>query len=240
MPKQQRAQERRDQVGQWVRTGLVSVTIAKPIVDLVRSAWAKRFMKEPPKPTPRNAVEAVRAKIEEQIPLTQAQFEALTKAVSDRLNDVSHQARDLATKVARVPARLDKRVWWATGLTVGFVAASTAAFVITRRRLHAPAADELVEIATGANGSAPSAAGDRLRGIVNRITRRNATQSASATAAVLETDPAVIAQALFIGNVHTMIYHPKTSDRLPSDANRIYFRTKDEAEAAGYRPANGE
>jgi metal binding Ada-like protein len=41
----------------------------------------------------------------------------------------------------------------------------------------------------------------------------------------------------YIGNVQTHIYHADTAPNLPGEDNREYFATRDEAEAAGYRPS---
>lgn len=41
--------------------------------------------------------------------------------------------------------------------------------------------------------------------------------------------------APFIGNIRTMIYHEADDDNLPSEENRIYFMSEEEARAAGYR-----
>ena len=46
--------------------------------------------------------------------------------------------------------------------------------------------------------------------------------------------------APFVGNARTMVYHPSDSAHLPSEDNRVYFRSEQEAEDAGYRPAVGE
>lgn len=41
----------------------------------------------------------------------------------------------------------------------------------------------------------------------------------------------------YVGNLNTRIYHEATDNNLPNEENRTYFATPDEAEAAGYRPA---
>ncbi len=43
--------------------------------------------------------------------------------------------------------------------------------------------------------------------------------------------------AAFVGNRRSKIYHAPDAASLPAPANRVYFRTRDEAEAAGYRAA---
>ena len=41
----------------------------------------------------------------------------------------------------------------------------------------------------------------------------------------------------YVGNVQTHIYHAATAPNLPGEENREYFATREEAEAAGYRPS---
>lgn len=45
------------------------------------------------------------------------------------------------------------------------------------------------------------------------------------------------ANAPYIGNSHTKVYHAATDANLPDEENRVYFDTREEAEALGYRPA---
>ena len=44
----------------------------------------------------------------------------------------------------------------------------------------------------------------------------------------------------FIGHKSTRIFHPLTSANLPSEENRVYFKSEDEAVAAGFRRAERE
>ena len=44
----------------------------------------------------------------------------------------------------------------------------------------------------------------------------------------------------FIGHKNTQIFHPATSANLPSEENRVYFKSEDEAIAAGFRRAERE
>lgn len=41
----------------------------------------------------------------------------------------------------------------------------------------------------------------------------------------------------YVGNVQTHIYHAAAAPNLPGEENREYFATREEAEAAGYRPS---
>jgi hypothetical protein len=44
----------------------------------------------------------------------------------------------------------------------------------------------------------------------------------------------------FIGHKNTRIFHPVTSANLPSEENRVYFKSEDEAIASGFRRAERE
>lgn len=44
------------------------------------------------------------------------------------------------------------------------------------------------------------------------------------------------AEYAYIGNLNSKVYHSMTCSSLPKEENRIYFITRDEAEAAGYTP----
>ncbi len=240
--------DRQAQIGQLVRTGIVSASLLRPVIEVVSANWRRN---NPPAAAAKaghamkNTVDTVRGKLEDQLPLTQAQFEHLTKAVAERLEEVTSHTRHIADTVGAYPAKVDKRVWWASGIVVGFVAAGVTAFVITRRRLAAPVVDEFVELAANTNGHTTDSSQDRPRGNVNRPTHSNHAGSDAyfthaPTAAATATDAALLASAQYIGNINTMIYHPKNSANLPAEVNRVPFPSREAAEAAGYRPASGE
>lgn len=70
------------------------------------------------------------------------------------------------------------------------------------------------------------------------------TQTQPATAPVTPTVPTTTAAQpsgssarRYVGNLNTRIYHEATDANLPNEENRAYFATPEEAEAAGYRPA---
>lgn len=53
--------------------------------------------------------------------------------------------------------------------------------------------------------------------------------------------PAEANAALFIGNIHSMIYHQAGDmEHLPAEENRVYFATEDEAREAGFRRNKAE
>lgn len=68
------------------------------------------------------------------------------------------------------------------------------------------------------------------------------TQASPATSTASEAQPEPRVQGTpmerrYVGNLNTRIYHEATDNNLPNEENRTYFATPDEAEAAGYRPA---
>lgn len=234
------------QAGQWLRAGAMSAAVIKPVVDQMMS-----------KRTSAKAVASqasdLRTRLEDQLPLTQQQIEKLAKSISDRMADLSDQAQFAAKRVIRRADNVDGRIWWATGITLGFAAAGVTAFVVTRRRMAAQSqAEDLVALPQPTENGHLSPT-DRLRSAVSRITQRPATPPSdtaaspmTAATAVAENDriiglgTALANEAQFVGNIKTLIFHRKDSDHLPAEENRIYFRNEQEAEGAGYRAATGE
>jgi competence protein ComEC len=54
------------------------------------------------------------------------------------------------------------------------------------------------------------------------------------------TDGGAAGSGQVIGNRRTRVYHVGARGRLPAPENRVYFRSAQEAEQAGYRPAGGQ
>jgi predicted PurR-regulated permease PerM len=194
-----------------------------------------RFAPPPPPPTNKvsDTLSALRERLEDQLPLTQAQIERLAKVISDRVIDVSTQAQQTLMKTAR---KADRRVWWLAGITVGFGVAAATTFTILRRRARM---EEVMEESftlsqDHANGQTP--AEERLQNAVTRAIHRENGPDAVTTATVT----GVPAGVHFVGNVRTMIFHDASSEHLPAEEHRIYFRSEEDARAAGYRPALGE
>lgn len=209
---------RSERVGAWVRTGLVSASLAKPVVDILRQRRAAN--------TPTPAV-AARGRLGDVLPLTQAQIESLARDLSGRMGGARQQARTIAGRVAGYPAKVDRRVWWAAGAAVGFIAAGVTAFVLARRRLARTEEMEALVVVPAANGQ--HAPADRLKGIVSRLTRRDADTATQPGAVGVQTSVAVV------GNLRTMVYHQPDSDHLPAEDNRVYFTSEQDAIDAGYR-----
>jgi methylphosphotriester-DNA--protein-cysteine methyltransferase len=47
-------------------------------------------------------------------------------------------------------------------------------------------------------------------------------------------------EAIFVGNIKTLVYHEAASAHLPSEDNRQYFHSEAEAQQAGFRRAENE
>lgn len=75
--------------------------------------------------------------------------------------------------------------------------------------------------AMATSGTGAAAASETRSSILNTVNSQTATAE----------------NAAFIGNTHTHVYHNATDSNLPSEENRAYFATAEDAEAAGYRPA---
>lgn len=222
-----------DKTWQRVRTGVMSAALLKPVID--------QFLQT------RKSRSAI-GKIVDQMPLSSEQSEQIEKLatlISDRVIELTSQAQTTIRKT-------DKRVWWATGLALGFATAGAVTFAVVRRRMTQVEieVDETIilpdDSTTGTNNGYRSPI-DQLKNAVGRLSQRQnpdnahteTAQSGNTLAATaLEDSP--LANAPFVGNARTMVYHPSDSVHLPAEDNRVYFRTQQEAENAGYRPAVGE
>jgi hypothetical protein len=182
----------------------------------------------------------------------------LRKQAVSRLEDARQQF--LATKTYdtlkdTVPmlAKLDNRKargsgtrLWVIGAVVGLLAAGIAGFVILRRQLGAAPEEQLVELpqsgsrtgsrtetnGTGAANREPLATEPGALSGLRAVAQKQGIDSMS------DIDTARDANAApFVGNIHTKVYHDATDANLPTEENRVYFASEDEARKAGYRPS---
>jgi hypothetical protein len=164
-------------------------------------------------------------------------IDAVVKALSARVNDLSGQVQGLTSRLAvRRSEAAARRAWWIAGISVGFVSAGAAAFLIARRRQHLRAEQDLVALPTPPAANGHHSPAEQVRNTLSRLTRRAGSQTGTEPA-MQATATTATAKAAFVGNVHTMVYHPSDSEHLPAEENRIYFASEDEAIEAGYRPA---
>ena len=220
-----------DSTWQRVRTGIMAVSLLKPDIDQVTQS---RSNKKPVsvKASQANPWVELRAKVEEQIAETQTQIEKLTKNVGDSAQTLTNQAQIAAATTLR---KAGKRVWWATGLTLGFSVAGLVTYLVVRRRMAGKVAEETLIPLPDANSNGHHSPEDHLRNAVAQVTRHTAVSGTSNATTATATQAAP-----FIGNSRTMIYHLATSANLPSVEHRMYFQTEAEAIADGYRAAEGE
>jgi hypothetical protein len=154
---------------------------------------------------------------------------------------------------------------WLVGVGVGLVAAGTAAYVLVRRRMEQSLEEPVLDVpvmGTNGTGAHLRAAEERMAQeqsaatlaerpaarppqsppaappVAERAESRQQTALAecSGTGAG-EAAPAgaPTAEAPFIGNIRTLVYHKADDENLPAEENRIYFASEDEAREAGYR-----
>lgn len=236
-----KTQERSFRVAPLLGAGVLSASLLKSSFDRVTQARD-------------SVVKNAKNAMPDQLPatmLSQLQLDHLAQAIADRAADFSGQMQGVAGRfTGKSKPQPNYRAWWIAGIGLGFAAAGATAYVITRRRMHQQAAQELVALPTPMTNNGHHSPQQRLRGVVSNIMRRDAGDQPATSAAVGTANTATMtttefevadpSQAQFIGNIRTMIYHPSDSDHLPSEDNRIYFRSEDDAQAAGYHKAENE
>lgn len=220
---------------QWFRLGLISATVMTPLV----SRWQTL-----------RAAERARALWE-------------ARQTAPRLPWAHRMAEQAELPPLARKSNPNAGIWLA-GVLVGLIAAGTATYALARRRQQNES--ELLELPWArANGKAPHSA-EQARHFLGRSGRthgesghqeRSATattpqangaatgeQQATAGAATLEGAPldgaAESETTPIIGNTRTMVYHEAGDANLPTEENRVYFVSAQEAEARGYRAGRGE
>jgi hypothetical protein len=217
---------------QWFRLGLISATVVTPLV----SRWQTL-----------RAAERARALWE-------------ARQTAPQLPWAHRRAEEAALPSLARKSNPNTGLWLA-GVLVGLSAAGTATYVLARRRQQNEG--ELFELPWArANGKSPHPA-DLARTFLGRSghtsgepshPERSATGSAaqgavattpqaSAGAALKDAPPNGAAErttAPIIGNMHTMVYHEAGDANLPTEENRIYFASAQEAEARGYHAGRGK
>lgn len=220
-----------DSTWQRVRTGVMTAAMLKPVIDQVLQA---RNGKAPVvQPTSDNPWMELRARVEEQIAEAQMQIEKLAKKVTGSAQSLSNQAQMAAVQTLR---KTDKRVWWASGLALGFGVAALFTFIFVRRRVQGQMNEETLIPLPDANGTGHHVTDEQLRNAVAQVKQRQNTVGGASTG----TSTTATQAAPFIGNSRTLVYHKATSENLPAIENRVYFASETEAKAEGYRPAEGE
>jgi hypothetical protein len=208
----------------------MAVAMLKPVVDQVLQARSRNT--PAPQPEASNPWTDLRARIEDQITDTQSQIEKLAKNVTEGAQTLTNQAQSAAVQTLK---KTNKRVWLFGGIAVGFGVAGLITFLVTRRRMQAQMDDDTLIPLPDVNSNGHYAPEDQLKNAVAQVKQRQ--QNFGGTSS---TNTTTQTAAPFVGNAHTLVYHPADSDHLPAEENRIYFQSEQEAKDAGYRAAEGE
>lgn len=227
--------------GAWFRVGLASATIATPLI----SRWNDLRANERVRDFADEAEERIR---DYGAWAPWSRGKRLEREAVAMVREVSKRATGQRSRAASAI--------WLVGVGLGLVAAGTGAYLLVRRRLDAEADESLIAViaspdtanghshthdveSRSSDGSAPASDQSAAMG---EDEASDATPTAPSAAAEDEppAEEAGIAtetlqEALFIGNIRTMVYHEADAEGLPAEENRIYFATEEEARAAGFR-----
>jgi hypothetical protein len=197
----------------WFRLGMVSATAMAPLVTRWRSLRA-----------------AERAR-------------ALWEASQERASLLHIPGRQPAL-VPVDPPRADVRAGlWLAGAGVGLVAAGAVVFVVARRRMLAQDEQPLDLPFTGLNGRdrqvdepardpVAMRAGADAAAAQPEAPARAASQLHPSVADVADPEPDELAP--IIGDLRTLAYYEAGAPALPVEADRVYFRSAQDALAAGF------
>jgi hypothetical protein len=260
----ERVRDRADETGKWFRVGLVSTTAIAPLLarwnDLrvTKRELRKREEAEARRPDARASAQSRVADLRAR----------LARGRADGADGAERglTAVPESTAPRRVSSDNVRLGLWLAGVGLGLVAAGAGAYFLARRRLAASVDEPLLELPTSkapANGARPEKPNSkgRARHGTSQENRASAPTSPAqdeshypglsrsiGLSGSVETEmpeperghifsPAP-ADAAFVGNVHTMIYHDAGDvQHLPADENRTYFASEEDARNRGYRRA---
>ena len=181
--------------------------------------------------------------------LASAQFDsALDRLAQTQVPDMLRNVPPFSLALKRAEALRQQRqrqrrrttMLWLAGVGVGLVAAGATAYFVARRRMASAIEDEdepMVELPVERNLA------EAMVGRGSAMSNSYATSDNQAEVSVplgafnpaSGTGTANPSQARYIGNIHTMVFHDAgDTGHLPSEENRIYFASEDEARQAGF------
>lgn len=134
--------------------------------------------------------------------------------------------REAAQAMAREISRLDQREAGVRAMSGADVADGSAAFSSTVSPLMPPPSSEPED------ASLTPPLDDALEEAVDEFSvEQEARAAGDLLAGEMEAETETPA---FIGNIRTMVYHTADADNLPTEENRIYFASEEEARQMGY------
>ncbi|HEX8732870.1 MAG TPA: hypothetical protein VF725_12515 [Ktedonobacterales bacterium] len=255
--------------GRWVQMGLLTAGAAAPLIARWRAlraaeraealreqasgrwndaiAWAAQSL------PPDGIQDAIQGALQERLPQAQESLRQVSAAARDALRrlPLGSAAEPPAPVAVPTPPTVSSRranaALWALGVGVGVVAAGAIAYIVLRNRMNTAHDDDdtLVEIPlTTPTTSAPpepraQAQTTPLAPDTLTVAEEPPVEEPS-EGEPLAFDPSEGADAAYVGNILTRVYHVAGSPRLPVPQHRIYFATRAEADEAGYRPDASE
>lgn len=214
--------------GRWFRLGLISTTMAAPLIARWNELRSARQLAEL-----RQQADAGLGTVRRLV-VTIRPADGMRRAVSG-----APVPREQPLRRSDISTRL-----WLMGVGVGLVAAGATAYVIARRRLAASATEPLLALPRDGNAAPAGGPGQAQsstaasNGAATHATAGLSVPVADEESAAVEVEvpPTRPELAHYVGNMHTMIYHDATDEEhLPAEENRVYFASQDEARAAGFR-----
>ena len=221
--------------GQWVQLGVFSASVLTPLLSRwneLRSAERARALREQAE----ERLKGARGLLPWSRHEAQQQIEEIVRQVTEQVGD-----RQRSRRVSTL---------WLVGAGVGLVAAGVTTYVLVRRQLDWEANGPLVVLPVpSSNGHDTPPLADIIEGARRLRAAQPATAAPAANSAVAAlaaqaaadqmdeapVDVENVAEAKFIGNIRTMVFHEADAENLPAEENRVYFANEEEARAAGYR-----
>lgn len=224
--------------GQWVQLGVFSASVLTPLLSRwneLRSAERARALREQAE----ERLKGARGLLPWSRHEAQQQIEEIVRQVTEQVGD-----RQRSRRVSTL---------WLVGAGVGLVAAGVTTYVLVRRQLDWEANGPLVVLPVpSSNGHGRTSLADIIEGArrprgaqpttaapaADTAVAALAAQAAGGVADAADAVPVGMdeaAEAKFIGNIRTMVFHEADAENLPAEENRVYFANEEEARAAGYR-----